>query len=649
MKVTNYLLLFVLILCSSFQQQVESNLHVTGPGNVLIELKNKLSSTPPDSHQAFTLYSETAQYLAKRGNYTEADSLFTKAATLAIHETDSSKTIEMGLSKANMYKEQGKYTAALQTYVEALDFYQKRKNINAQLWVYGYLVEFYRATFNAELSLKFINAGEDLIASNEVDIRPKAYLLYAKASYFLQFRIETIKATFEDTRYHMEQALSLAEASGDSYLIGLNQNAFGFLLMHHDSSASDKVIGYLESAKAHMLANERYRNYTSVLQTLSMYHTRSGYPEKAVNMTFEAIELYKKNNWESNSGDLYRLAGEVYYELGQFKESAEYLNEALGATKERMAKTHSIALGELTASHEKDIAEQKLSEQETETEKAKREAINNRKALITTVIISAIFLAIAVISVILYNRYKRANKELLAQQGITRKINKQLNDAVEQKNVLYKELNHRVKNNLTILSSLIYLQEDGEKTESQRELYQTLRHRIQSMALVHQNLYQFDEALNINFQQYLRQLIPSIAAAFGNDNQVNTNIRCESLEVNIDEAVPLAMIINELITNSFKYAFKDEVKGTIQLWSIIENDKRYIHYRDNGPGMPEENETVEVQKLGMMLVRLMVEQLKGELIYKGDENGLYFLIELPAAMPASSTQEDHTKVISKAS
>ncbi|KYG75448.1 sensor histidine kinase [Roseivirga echinicomitans] len=629
MKFAHYLLVIALLFSTAFQEKKGPIPNISGPEQVLRELENALSSTSFDSHKTFKLYREAAQHLAIRGSYKEADSLFIKADALVVHEADSILITEMNLARANMYKEQGKYTVALQAYMEALTFYQKQNDVDGQLWVYGYLVEFYRATLNADLSLKFIEEAENLMAQKEVKTRPKAYLIHAKATYFLQFQINEIKSSFKEMRAYLEQALTLAESTGDSYLVGLNQNGLGFLLMHNDPSESTEIVSYLESAKNHMLANERYRNYTSVLQTLSLYYTRSGRPEMAVELTFEAIELSKKNNWDSNLGDLYRLAGEVHYELGQFKESAVYLNMALEATIENMVKIHSIELGELTTSYEKAIAEQKLSEQQIEIEIAQKQAVNNRKALITTVIISVILLTISIISIVLYNRFRKANALLRTQEEITRKTNQELNNAVEQKNVLYKELNHRVKNNLTVLSSLIHIQEDGEKNKTQRDLYQTLRHRIQSMALVHQNLYQLDETLNINFQQYLRKLIPSIASAFNNYHDVNTAIRCESLLVNMDEAVPLAMIINELITNSFKHAFEKTKNGKIELWSDVEKDKRHIHYKDNGPGMPEEPKTSESQKLGMMLIRLMVQQLNGELIYNGDKSGLYFIIALP--------------------
>ncbi|MCE7991299.1 MAG: sensor histidine kinase [Roseivirga sp.] len=631
MKPPQYLLIIVLLVFSAFKQRTEPVLQVPDAKEVLFELRSQLSISEWDSLELFTLYSQAAQRLVERGNYKEADSLFIKAKKLSHHEPDSSKIIEMYLSEASMQKDQSKFTTALQTYMSALTFYKERNDVNGQLWVYGYLSEFYRATGNAELCLKFIEEGERLLNSSAIEISPRAYLSLGKAAYYMEFFVSDIKDNFENILAHSREALKLAEESGDLYLIGLNQNSMGFLLMHNPNSAPEEVVSYLESAKDNILANKRYRNYTIVLHNLALYHTRRSRPDLAVDMTLEAIALSKKNGWTSILGDMYRLAGEVYFESGKYQQSATYLNEALWTKLDAAAQTHSIELGELTASYDKNLAEQKLLEQQVETSLARQQADSNRKALITTVIVSFIFLIVAVISVILYLRFRRANQLLRTQEELMRKTNRELNNVVEQKNVLYKELNHRVKNNLTILSGLIYLQEDNEQIEAQRELYQILRQRIQSMALVHQNLYQLDDALNINFQEYLRQLIPEIASAFGGDSQVNTKIQCDDLTVDMDEAVPLAMVINEFITNSFKYAFNDQEHGTIELRSQTKDNKRWIHYRDNGPGMPEETEDLPKQKLGMMLISLMVEQLKGKLINKGDENGLYFLIELPPA------------------
>lgn len=616
----------VIIVCfsSSFAQKSTSGFEVTGPENLLKSLTFSLNQANRDSAKIFSLYNNAAQRLVKRGNYREADSLFNKAMAFVRFESDSLKLMEMKISKSSMFKDEGKFNQALKILMEVLDYYTQTKNTNGQLWVTAYLVEFYRYTSNAELCLKFINSGEKIIESTEnLDISAKAYLLCRKASYYSEFI-----GNNDSTRHHLQIALKAAEDAQNKYILALNQNEYGRLLSRTHPDDAANILNYLSAARDNMLQEERFRNYSTVLQSIALYYVRNGSPNLALKPTLEAINLGEKNDWRGPMDDTYRLAGEVYYELGQYQQSATYMNKALAASYKRLRESHSIEVNELTASLEKNIAEQKLSEMQITTQIAEERALANRKALITTVIISFLCLIIAVVSAFLFFRLRKKNTLLRSQQETIRKTNAKLTDAIDQKNVLYKELNHRVKNNLTILSGLVYLQESGEKSDKQKDLYKTLRERIQSMALIHQNLYEFNEALRINFQEYLRQLIPNIAAAFSNGVKTSTEINCDNLIIEMEEAVPLAMIINEIITNSFKHAFSNGNVGEISLWSEIANGKRVIHYRDNGPGMPYDYQHINSQSLGMRLVRLMIIQLKAKLNYEGDENGAYFKIEL---------------------
>jgi two-component sensor histidine kinase len=626
MKIVSIIFLGLIIgLNCAFAQKSRPELKVKGPEALLQELSVSLNQPELDSLKIFSLYNSTAQRFVKRGNYKEADSLFNKATELVRHESDSLSIMGMMISRSSMYKDEGKFNQALKTLMEVLDYYERTKNFDGQLWTAAYLVEFYRYTSNAELCLKFIKAGEEIIAtSKNIDLSAKAYLLCRKASYYSEF----ININ-DSTKHHLQIALKAAEEANNRYILALNQNEYGRLLSRTNPDNAENILYYLSAARDNMLAEERFRNYSTVLQSIALYYVRNGSPELAVKPTLEAIELGEKNDWRGPMDDTYRLAGEVYYELGQYQQSATYMNNALAASYSRLRESHSIEVNELTASLEKNIAEQKLSEMRIATQIAEERASNNRKALIATVVISLLSIIIAAVSALLFFRFRKKNALLRSQQETIKNTNAKLTDAIDQKNVLYKELNHRVKNNLTILSGLVYLQESGEKSEQQKNLYKTLRERIQSMALVHQNLYKFNEALKINFQQYLRQLIPNIAAAFSNGVKTSTEISCDNLIIEMDEAVPLAIIINEIITNSFKHAFRVGTVGQIQLWSETTNGKRVIHYRDNGPGMPDNYDNLNTQSLGMRLVKLMILQLKASLKYEGDEKGTYFKIELP--------------------
>jgi two-component sensor histidine kinase len=625
MKLICSVFLVASICCSNaFAQKNVSVLEVTGPEALMQNLSISLNQANRDSIKIYSLYSNAAQRLVKRGNYRQADSLFNKAVALVHFEPDSLRLMEMKISRSSMYKDEGKFNQALKTLMEVLDYYNETKNLNGQLWTSAYLVEFYRYTSNAELCLKFINSGEKIIETNEnIDISAKAYLLCRKSSYYSEFIDNN-----DSTKHHLQIALKAAEEANNRYILALNQNEYGRLLSRTNPNNAENILHYLNAARDNMLTEERFRNYSTVLQSIALYYVRNGSPNLAIKPTLEAIDLGEKNNWRGPMDDTYRLAGEVYYELGQYQQSATYMNKALAASYIRIRESRSIEVNELTASLEKNIAEQRLSEMRLAAQIAEERATTNRKALITTVIISFLCLIIAVVSAFLFFRFRKKNALLRLQQETIRNTNAKLTDAIDQKNVLYKELNHRVKNNLTILSGLIYLQESGEKSEKQKDLYKTLRERIQSMALVHQNLYEFNEALKINFQEYLRQLIPNIAAAFSNGVKTSTEISCDNLIIEMDEAVPLAIIINEIITNSFKHAFRVGTVGQIQLWSETTNGKRVIHYRDNGPGMPNDYENINTQSLGMRLVKLMILQLKASLKYEGDQNGVYFKIEL---------------------
>lgn len=625
MKTFGFVLLVWILNTSCALAQVKGSIkEFIAAEKVLEELSSKLKNTNGDSERVFSIYNLTAQRFVKRGNYIEADSLFNEATKLIKFQPDSSVIVEMMISRSSMFKDQGKFNQSLKTLMAVLDYYQRHGDVNGQLWASAYLVEFYRYTSNADLSLKFIKAGEELIKANQnLALDAQAYLMCRKASYYTEFVNKD-----DSTKYHLEIALRLSEKLENKYIHALNQNEYGRLLIRMAPDEAENILYYLSAASKNMLADERYRNYSTVLQSIAIYYVRNGRAALALQPTLDAIELGEKNEWTGSLDDTYRLAGEVYYELGEYQQSASMMNMALSASYNRLKESHSIEVNELTASLEKNIAEQKLSELRIANQIAEERAIANKKALIGTGILLILSLITVIIIALFFHRIRNKNAMLKVQQETITKTNAKLKDAIDQKNVLYKELNHRVKNNLTILSGLVYLQESGEKSDKQKDLYKTLRERIQSMALVHQNLYEFNEALKINFQEYLRQLIPNIAATFSNGVKTSTEISCDNLIIEMEEAVPLAMIINEIITNSFKHAFSNGNFGKISLWSEIINGKRVIHYRDNGPGMPNDYEHINSQSLGMRLVKLMILQLKATLKYEGDKNGAYFTIEL---------------------
>ena len=194
------------------------------------------------------------------------------------------------------------------------------------------------------------------------------------------------------------------------------------------------------------------------------------------------------------------------------------------------------------------------------------------------------------------------------------KQNKIIQKALKEKEILLREIHHRVKNNLQIVSSLLTLQSNSSNSMVAKEAMMEGTNRIKSMALIHQNLYSRDNFVDINVQSYLEKLCAEI---FHSQNINGTQIKFESdidkLFLDIDTMVPLGLIINELITNAIKYAFQESKNGLIRVELKSKNKDYHLRIMDNGIGRSFDMDSKNT--FGTHLVLALVEQLEGELTY----------------------------------
>lgn len=201
-------------------------------------------------------------------------------------------------------------------------------------------------------------------------------------------------------------------------------------------------------------------------------------------------------------------------------------------------------------------------------------------------------------------------------------------ESLHEKEVLLKEIHHRVKNNLQVISSILNLQSSFVSDKNTLGVLQESRNRIRSMAIIHENLYRTTNFSSIDFAGYLKNLVMNLSALYHQDDY-NVNIVYDLQEVNIslDQAVPSGLIMNELITNSLKYAFINKENDDNQLLISMKESEGTIHLRvkDNGVGLPDNFEIGKTDTLGLQLVVTLSEQLDAALTYK-IENGTDFLI-----------------------
>jgi hypothetical protein len=223
----------------------------------------------------------------------------------------------------------------------------------------------------------------------------------------------------------------------------------------------------------------------------------------------------------------------------------------------------------------------------------------------------------------------KINKALQEEVIERKRTNDKLKTALKEKDVLLKEVHHRVKNNLQVISSLINLQSYQVKDESVLNFYSQTRNRIKSMALVHEKLYMSDDLSSINFEEYLKDLVKNIYETFKTEtSDFNIKIDVEKIYMPIDIAISLALIINELASNSFKYAFPDNRKGDIYISLKKQGEGKFILIAgDNGVGFSKKIDFTNTETLGLRLVDILVSQLDGT-ISINNSNGAEFTITL---------------------
>ena len=201
-------------------------------------------------------------------------------------------------------------------------------------------------------------------------------------------------------------------------------------------------------------------------------------------------------------------------------------------------------------------------------------------------------------------------KEIIEKKNAEEKINASL----REKMILLREIHHRVKNNLQVISSLLNLQSAYIDDKKSLEIFRESQNRIKSMALIHEKLYQSKDLNKIEFSEYIKSLANDLFNSYSiNSKRISLKVDVKNISLEIDYAILCGLIINEFISNSFKHAFPGEMGGEIYVNLYSEGNRYVLTYRDNGIGIPENIDFRKTVSLGLQLVNTLTEQLGGEI------------------------------------
>jgi two-component sensor histidine kinase len=361
---------------------------------------------------------------------------------------------------------------------------------------------------------------------------------------------------------------------------------------------------------------------TEYYSSISQYSKAKYYSEKMLiasdNYPAWVVTVYKLKSGIDSGLDDYKSALMNYLAYSHIKDS---LTDA--------SKSMQVAEMEVELKTDKVQNDLKLNEQKLQTANAVNKL--QQQDLKQASLIKNIIIAIAVlITMLLYTGYQfkqRSNKKLQAKQNEINNQNqalvktiKEKNNLLEEKEWLVKEIHHRVKNNLQIVISLLNTQSKYLDNKEALEAIAESRHRMQAMSLIHQKLYQSENTTSVNMQTYITELSDYLKTSFDNGKEINFVINIDAILLDISQAIPIGLILNEVITNAIKYAFQEKEAGNIYInMHDVKDDKILLEIKDNGIGLPDSFDLKNSTSMGMRLVNGLAKQINGKLNFENKD------------------------------
>lgn len=226
-----------------------------------------------------------------------------------------------------------------------------------------------------------------------------------------------------------------------------------------------------------------------------------------------------------------------------------------------------------------------------------------------------------------FNSYKLREKEREESEL-------KMQQALREKEMLLAEIHHRVKNNLSVISSLLNLQMNSVSNDYTRQILLESRNRVASMALIHQKLYRSkDNAEDVDFDTYIHELVEEIRVSYPYATPLNiqVNVNAQRIPLNLTTAIPCGLILNELLTNCYKHAFTESVRGEITITfcaNVLDHELYELTVKDNGKGLPDKFTPSDLTSLGITIVESLTEQLDGKLSWSSDnQKGTVFSVQ----------------------
>ncbi len=534
--------------------------------------------------------------------YHTAEKIFTEK-----NDTTGIASVQNNL--ARLYHQSGRFDMSLQAFFKAVELF-KAKNDSANLAeTYLNVGDLYIELEQIEKGLEFYDKARKIFLStnNKIGIafiytnlgnlkekenKPDSALLYYKKSLKLLSKTDR-KQIYADCRLKTGN-LFFKQNKPDSAISNF--------------SVAENIYKEIDFPLGTAKCKYAKGNY---------YLTENNY-KLAENNYNKALHLARKVNSTVLYGKVLKQLYLLYKKTGNKNKSLKYFEKYTKLKDSIFSLETGNKIAEIQAKNDLLLRQNQINKlrDSTKIQKLLTEKFELKSKIRKTglIILTIAVIVIIFLLILLFYRYREKNK-----------LNKNLSTALDERNILLKELHHRVKNNLQIISSLLNLQKKHKSNKSVEEIIDISRNRIAAMVTVHEKLYRSKSFKNVDIKEYTEGLIKNVSDTFNSsEKNISTNVKADDIKLNINKLIPCGLILNELITNSFKHGFKGKKEGKFEVFISEENQHITINIKDNGIGFKSNTDFSKLNSLGMKLIFGLTEQINGKFEILSPNTGTHF-------------------------
>ncbi len=496
----------------------------------------------------------------------------------------------------------GNYTSAIKASLDALQIYDRigaiDKKASLQLQIGSHLSN----EGNYKLSKTYIESSLSSFQIRKDTLNMMYALINLGETYRRLFAYDSAKICF---KYCIELNRSAKNRLVEGYALG----NIGLTYLSEDSTLLAEN-NLLKSINILSNLSDVY-SLACYKSKLAQFYLSKGMDEKGESMLLECLKISKRENLKEQIRD-------ISLDLSQFYEVQGDYSLALNYRKNYEFYNDSIKNLENVRNIEQLRSQYYLKKKEDDILFLEQENKNkNIQILLSLFGVTLTILLSAFLYYALHSR-KVAYVKLLDQKKIIEKKKEEIE-------LLYRELNHRIKNNLQMIASIFSLQAGRYCTRETSESLAIAKLRVESLTLIHQKLVPSSSNVYLLLNDYITDLAENLIFSLGID--VDLQLKLDKVRLHVDDAIPLGIVLNELLTNSLKYAVPITAKARLMISLLKKHDGFMIIIRDNGPGLIEKVKASKSRSIGLKLVKSLLKQIKGEIIQTND-NGCVWSIYL---------------------